>query len=63
MKTSIKNLNKENNKVLKFIKNWQSKNEYKPETLKQYNKKFNIEFNLFLKNNNFSKETINFFTN
>lgn len=51
----------ENEKVLKFIKDWQSKNEYKKENLKEYNAKFNKDFNSFLGKNNFSKETLDLF--
>ena len=51
----------ENEAVLSFIKKWQSKNDYQPIALKEYNKKFNVEFNWFLKNSNFSKETIKLF--
>jgi len=51
----------ENDQVLKFIKNWQLKNDYNPMSLKPYNEKFKIEFNYYLKNNNFSKDTITIF--
>jgi len=51
----------ENNKVLDFIKNWQSKNDYNPITLKEYNAKFKKEFRQFFKENDFSKETIQLF--
>lgn len=52
----------ENKIVLSFIKNWQSKNDYNPIALKEYNNKFNVEFNHFLSNANLSKETIDLFT-
>jgi beta-glucanase (GH16 family) len=52
----------ENNKVLDFIKDWQSKNEYNPKFLDEFNAKFNAEFNDFLKAGNFTAETIKFFT-
>jgi len=52
----------ENNKVLDFIKDWQSKNEYNPKFLDEYNAKFNAEFNQFLKDGNFTEEIIKFFT-
>ena len=51
----------ENNKVLEFIKDWQSKNEYNPKFLDEFNAKFNAEFNDFLNAGNFSKNTIDFF--
>lgn len=51
----------ENNKVLDFIKDWQSKNEYNPKFLDEFNAKFNAEFNDFLSTGNFSDETIEFF--
>jgi hypothetical protein len=53
----------ENNKVLEFIKYWQSKNEYNPKFLDEFNAKFKAEFNDFLNAGNFSKNTIDFFTN
>ena len=53
----------ENKKVLEFIKDWQSKNEYNPKFLDEFNAKFNAEFNDFLNAGNFSKNTIDFFTN
>jgi hypothetical protein len=59
MKT--KKILKENEIVLNFIKNWQSKNEYNPLFLNEYNNKFNAEFNHFLKNSEFSNETIELF--
>lgn len=52
----------ENNKVLEFIKAWQSKNEYNPKFLAEFNAKFNAEFNDFLNAGNFSTETIQLFT-
>lgn len=52
----------ENNKVLEFIKDWQSKNEYNPKFLDEFNAKFNAEFNDFLNAGNFSTETIKLFT-
>jgi len=51
----------ENEKVSDFIKNWQTKNEYNPKFMVEYNKKFKSEFNYFLKNSDFSKETIELF--
>ena len=51
----------ESQKVSNFIKNWQSKNNYNPRFLDEYNAKFNAEFNYFLENSNFSKETISIF--
>ncbi len=62
MATTIETARKENKAVLSFIEQWQSKNEYRPETIKQYNEKFIIEFSLFLNSSNFSKETIECFT-
>jgi len=56
-----KKLLSENETVLNFIKNWQSKNDYNPIALKEYNNKFNTEFNHFLNGANLSKETINSF--
>ena len=57
----VQNAINENNKVLDFIKTWQSKNEYNPKFLDEYNAKFNAEFNDFLKAGNFTAETINFY--
>ena len=59
---SIVKLRKENKAVLKFIKNYQYKNEYNPKFLDEYNAKFNAEFNDFINSNNFSPETIELFT-
>ena len=56
-----RNLRTENEEIQKFIKNYQSKNEYNPRFLDEYNTKFNAEFDYFLNNSNFSKKTINFF--
>lgn len=53
----------ENERIQKFILDYQSKNEYNPKFLEEYNKKFNSEFNDFLENGNFSIETINLFKN
>jgi len=64
MKTTelkVKETLKENEKVLNFIIDWESKNEYKKESLKKYNYRFTKEFNFFLNNNNFSKDTIELF--
>jgi len=57
----IKRARKENDLVSKFIKNFQANNEYKPESLTEYNAKFNKEFKHFLNNSNFSKDTIELF--
>lgn len=51
----------ENNIVLDFIKEYQSKNEYNPMFLDEYNKKFNAEFNHFLNNAKVSQKTKDFF--
>jgi UDP-galactopyranose mutase len=51
----------ENQKVLNFITNFQSKNEFKNISIDPYNEKFRIEFDFFLIKNNFSKETIKLF--
>ena len=63
--TTIEKINNEilteNETVLNFIKNWQLKNEYNPISLDPYNEKFKIEFNHFLKNNDFSSDTITIF--
>jgi len=53
----------ENERVQKFIADYQAKNEYNPRFLNEYNNKFNAEFNEFLENGNFSIETINLFKN
>ena len=57
----VKKILDEGEQISNFIKNWQSKNDYNPQFMDEYNKKFNAEFNHFLKNNNFSKETIGLF--
>lgn len=54
-------LRNEAEKVSNFIDNWREKNEYNPLFLEEYNNKFNAEFNHFLKNSNFSEETIKMF--
>jgi len=56
-------LRSENEAVLEFIKDYQSKNEYNPKFLTEYNAKFNAELNEFMLASNFSKETIEFFKN
>lgn len=58
---SVERTLKENQKILNFIKEYQEKNDYNPRFLDEYNAKFNNEFNYFLKNSNFSKETIELF--
>lgn len=58
---SVERTLKENQKILDFIKEYQEKNDYNPRFLDEYNAKFNTEFNYFLKNSNFSKETIELF--
>ena len=57
----ITQITDEKKKALNFIEDWQSKNEYNPLFLGEYNDKFNKEFNHFLNNSNFSEQTINFF--
>lgn len=52
----------ENNRVLKFIKKFQSKNEYNYKFLDEYNAKFRAEFDDFLNNSNLTQDTINFFS-
>jgi hypothetical protein len=59
---SIESMQSENDKVLNFIKEFQSKNDYNPKFLDQYNAKFNAEFNDFLNSGNFSQKTIDLFT-
>ena len=56
-----KELNKENDTILHWIKEWQSKNDYNPIALDEYNAKFKKEFNHFLKNGNFDKDTVSIF--
>jgi len=51
----------ENNQVLKFINEWQVKNNYNPQFLTEYNAKFNAEFWDFLDNSKLSESTKNFF--
>lgn len=51
----------ENNQVLNFIKEYQSKNEYNPMFLDEYNAKFNAEFKQFLDNAKLSQKTKDFF--
>jgi hypothetical protein len=58
----IESMQSENDKVLNFIKEFQSKNEYNPKFLDEYNAKFNAEFNEFLNSGNFSQKTIDLFT-
>jgi hypothetical protein len=48
----------ENDLLFNWISNFKDKNEYNPISLKPYNDKFNIEFNYYLHNSNFSIETI-----
>ena len=62
-KNKVESILNENDRVIEFIKEWQSKNEYNPKFLEEYNAKFNAEFNDFLENGNFTKETINLFKN
>ena len=59
MEALIELVREENQKVLDFIKTWQSKNEYNPKFLDEYNSKFNAEFKDYLQSNNFSQETLN----
>ena len=59
----IETLRKENKQVLEFIKVWQSKNEYNPIALDEYNAKFKKEFEHYLNNSNLSKETIESYKN
>ena len=61
MQTEIEKIKAENETVLSFIKNWQSKNDYNPIALNEYNAKFKVEMNHFLSTKNFSKETIDLF--
>ena len=56
--TLINTVRKENKQILQFIKDFQSKNDYNPKFLDEYNTKFNAEFNDYLKNNNFHPETL-----
>ncbi len=51
----------ENNQVLNFIKDWQSKNEYNPKFLDEYNAKFNAELAEYLNTTDISQETKEFF--
>lgn len=51
----------ENNKVLNWIKEWQSKNDYNHIFLDEYNVKFNAEFNHFLNTSSLSQTTIDLF--
>jgi len=60
---NVESILSENERVRKFITNYQAKNEYNPKFLNEYNNKFNAEFNEFLENGNFSIETINLFKN
>lgn len=54
-------LQAENKAVLSFINDWQSKNEYNPRFLDEYNAKFRAEFNHFLENSNFHTDIVEFF--
>ena len=58
---TIERVRQENKTVLNFIKEWQSKNEYNPKFLDEYNAKFNAEFRDFLQSNDFHPETIKTF--
>jgi hypothetical protein len=60
MQTTEKILS-ENERIQKFIKDYQLKNDYNPRFFEQYNAKFNAEFNQFLIDGNFSQQTINLF--
>lgn len=51
----------ENNKILSFIKEWQSKNDYNPLFMDEYNAKFNAEFKHYLDSVNVSQETKDFY--
>lgn len=57
----VKNIN-ELNKYIDFTKEFQFKNKYSPETLKEYNAKFTKENNEFVKTNFTNIEDINFYT-
>jgi hypothetical protein len=51
----------ENDLVLNFIKDWQSKNEYNPTRLNEYNDKFNVDLATYLDTTTISQETKEFF--
>ena len=63
MTTSVQKIRNENEKILEFIKKWQSNNVYNPKYQNEYNSRFNNEFENFLRTNNLSEETIKTFTN
>lgn len=58
----IKKMNKEYKKIKIWISDWQEKNTYKKNNRFEQNKKFNLEFSNFLKNESFSSNTIKLFT-
>jgi len=58
---TVKEILKENKIVSNWIDNYRLKNEYNPIALKEYNTKFETEFNHFLNNSNLSSETIELF--
>ena len=62
-KNNVESILNENERIQKFILDYQSKNDYNPKFLDEYNAKFNAEFTDFLENGNFTKETINLFKN
>jgi hypothetical protein len=55
-------MNKEYKKIKIWISDWQEKNTYKKNNRFEQNKKFNLEFSDFLKNESFSSNTIKLFT-
>jgi len=57
--TDIAVIRQENEKVLQWIKDWQSKHPYNPKYLEGHNALFNQEFNDHLQQ--YSQETIKFF--
>ena len=58
---TVKNID-ELNKYIDFIKEFQCKNKYSPDNIKEYNAKFADENNEFVKHNFTHIEDVNFYT-
>ena len=60
---SITELINGTDKIINFIKDWQSKNDYNPEFLNEHNDKFNTEFKSFMETENILEENKKLFLN